>query len=205
MAKHDHAPGGQLIEDSEADNPSAEEQADADEHATSDRAATRSLKLPSHVGLALTVGAAAIVGVAGLGAWEGYRTYGARQAQTQRSQLVESARQGALNLTTIDHTRVDADVKRILDSATGSFYDDFEKRSGPFIDVVKKVQSKSVGTITGAGLESQDGDHGQVLVAISVKTSTADAPDQDPRNWRMRISVQKVGDSMKVSDVQFVP
>ena len=50
--------------------------------------------------------------------------------------FVQVARQGALNLTTIDCQSADADVQRILDSATGTFYDDFSKRSQPFIDVV---------------------------------------------------------------------
>jgi Mce-associated membrane protein len=44
-----------------------------------------------------------------------------------------------------------------------------------------------------------------VLVAVSVKTSNAGAPQQDPRGWRMRLSVQKVGDEAKISNVAFVP
>jgi Mce-associated membrane protein len=112
---------------------------------------------------------------------------------------------GALNLTTVSNTEADADVQRILDSATGTFYDDFQKRSRPFVDVVKQVQATSVGTVTAAGLESQGGDQAQVLVAVSVKTRTADGADQQPRLWRMRISVQKIGDGAKVSNVEFVP
>ncbi|EUA58499.1 hypothetical protein I550_1642 [Mycobacterium intracellulare 1956] len=119
--------------------------------------------------------------------------------------MVRIGRQGALNLTTIDWQHADADVQRILDSATGTFYDDFSHRSKPFIDVVKKAQSKSVGTITEAGLESQSGNEAQVLVAVSVKTSNLGAAEQDPRHWRMRVIVQKVGNDMKVSNVAFVP
>jgi Mce-associated membrane protein len=45
-----------------------------------------------------------------------------------------------------------------------------------------------------------------VLVAMSVKTSMASAPpDQEPRRWRMRLTVDKTGDGAKVSNVQFVP
>ena len=111
----------------------------------------------------------------------------------------------ALNLTTIDHHQVDGDVQRILDSATGTFYDDFQKRAQPFIDVVKQAQSKSVGTISEAGLESESDDEAQVLVAVTVKTSNAGAPEQEPRAWRMRLSVQKVGEEAKISNVDFVP
>jgi Mce-associated membrane protein len=114
-------------------------------------------------------------------------------------------RQGALNLTTISYTEADADVARILDSATGTFHDDFQKRSQPFIEVVKQAQSKTEGTVTAAGLESVKGDSAQVLVAVSVKTTNAGAPEPQPHAWRMRIDVQKVDDGVKVSNVGFVP
>ena len=115
------------------------------------------------------------------------------------------ARQGALNLTTIDWQKAERDVQRILDGATGQFHDDFAMRSQPFVDVVKQAKSTSVGTITEAGLESEAAGTAQVLVAVAVKTSNAGAPEQDPRAWRMRISVEKVGDQAKVSNVEFVP
>ena len=41
-----------------------------------------------------------------------------------------------------------------------TFYDDFHKRAQPFVDVVKQAQSKSVGTVTEAGVESEDGRRG---------------------------------------------
>ena len=71
--------------------------------------------------------------------------------------------------------------------------------------MVKQAQSKSEGTVTSAGLESSDGDRGQVLVAVSVKTSNLGAAEQEPRAWRMRIDVQKVDDEFKVANVSFVP
>jgi len=80
-----------------------------------------------------------------------------------------------------------------------------EAADQPFVDVVRQTQSKSVGTVTEAGVESESGDQAQVLVAVSVKTSNAGAAQQQPRAWRMRISVQKAGASAKVSDVEFVP
>jgi len=74
----------------------------------------------------------------------------------------------------------------------------------PFIDTVKQAQSKSVGTVTEAGLESESENDAQVLVAVAVKTSNVGVAEQQPRAWRMRISVQKVGDQAKVSNVEFV-
>lgn len=92
-----------------------------------------------------------------------------------------------------------------LDSATGEFHDDFQNRSAPFIDVVKQAKSKSVGTVTEAGLESLDGGQGRVLVAVTVKTVSNGKAEEQPRYWRMRMTVAGEGDGAKVSNVEFVP
>jgi Mce-associated membrane protein len=155
--------------------------------------------------VSLTVALVIVAALLGLTGWLGYRSYHAREAQENRNLYVQAARQAAVNLTTISYTEVDADIQRILDSATGRFREDFQNRSQPFVDVVKQVQSKSEGTIAEAGLESVTGDQAQVLVAVSVKTSIAAAPQQEPRRWRLRISVEKTADGAKVSNVEFVP
>jgi Mce-associated membrane protein len=157
------------------------------------------LRLASVAALLMVVVLGALVG------WLGFRAHESNQLAQERALFLATARQGALNLTTIRYTEVETDIKRILDSATGTFYDDFQSRSQPFVDVVKQAQSKSEGTITEAGLESVQGDSAQVLVGVTVKTSNAGAPEQQPRAWRMRISVQKMGDAAKVSNVEFVP
>ncbi|MDT5085652.1 MAG: Mce-associated rane protein [Mycobacterium sp.] len=162
---------------------------------------------PRRHSLRLALSAALLI-VAALGAlvgWLGFRAHESHQRAQQREVFLQAACQGALNLTTISYTEADADIKRILDSSTGGFYDDFQKRSQPFVDVVKQAQSKSQGTITAAGLESVQADSAQALVTVAVTTSNVGAPEQQPRVWRMRVSVQKIGDTAKVSNVEFVP
>jgi Mce-associated membrane protein len=185
-------------------NDVAEDNDDAaDDDESEDAAGTK--RSISRVRLATVVGLVSVVALMGLVGWLGFRAYQSHQTEDQRRLFLQAGRQGALNLTTIDWEHADNDVQRILDSATGTFYDDFSKRQQPFIEVVKKAQSKSVGTITDAGLESESRDEAQVLVAVSVKTSNLGAADQAPRAWRMRMSVTKVGDDAKISNVQFVP
>jgi Mce-associated membrane protein len=178
----------------------ADTQIDQQEEQATDKPVHRRL---SHVGWAVTVGSVALVAVVGLVGWLGYSAYATYRAQVQHDAFVQVARQGALNLTTISYTEVDADVQRILDSATGAFRDDFEKRSRPFIEIVKQAQSKSEGEITEAAVESEHADSARILVAVSVKTENG-AGEQEPREWRMRIDVRKVGDGAKMSNVEFV-
>jgi hypothetical protein len=111
----------------------------------------------------------------------------------------------ALALTTIDYRTVDRDIQRILDNATDPFYDDFQKRAVDFAQVVRQSQSTSTGTITEARLESQNDGQARVFVAVTVTTANAGVPHPEPRLWRILITVQKVGDAYKASNVEFLP
>lgn len=135
----------------------------------------------------------------------GFLDYRAREREDVWTEMVAAATRGAVNLTTIDYERVDDDVQRILDSSTGVFRDDFEKRADSFKDAARKAQSKSVGTVAEAAVESVDGDQGRILVALTVMTSNRGVPEQGPRGWRTRIGVVKTDDGIKISQVEFVP
>jgi Mce-associated membrane protein len=153
----------------------------------------------------LIIGAVVLVlALAGATGWLGYRAYEAQQAEQERQLYLDVGKQAAQNLTTIDWQQAEADVQRVLDVATGTFYDDFERRAKPFIEVVKEAQSKSVGTLRESGVESVSDNGARVLVAITVQSSNAGAPDQAPKAWRMRLTLQRVDDTAKVSNVEFV-
>jgi Mce-associated membrane protein len=161
----------------------------------------RSSRMRSPFALVLVI----VVVVGGLFGWLGYRGHEARQVQQHRDLFLQVGRQAALNLTTISSNEADGDVQRILDSSIGKFHDDFAQRAPAFIDLVKKAQSNTTGSVTAAGLESEASDRAQVLVAVAVKTSTAGAPGPQQRAWRMRVTVAKVDDGAKITDVVFVP
>lgn len=155
--------------------------------------------------LAMITGMLFISAVTGLVCWLMIRTHQSNEQAAQRNLFLQVGQQSALNLTTIDWQNADSDVQRILSGATGDFYNEFASRSQPFIEVVKQAKSQSVGTVTAAGIESASPDAAQILVAVQVKTSNDGVPEQQPRAWRMRISVQKAGEQVKVSNVEFVP
>lgn len=186
-----------VIDDADGEDPPGDDRGGVNGH--------RWLRLPPHR-WAIVVGIATIITLAALTGWLGWHAYQARQRVDQRAELLQAARQGALNLTTIDWQHVDTDVQRILDSATGTFYDDFAKRIQPFTEVIKHSQSKSEGSLLSAGLESVSATDARALVALSVKITNAGTAEPEPRLWRMRISVHRADQNqVKVTNVEFVP
>jgi Mce-associated membrane protein len=155
--------------------------------------------------IALIAGLVAGVVLAGLVGWLGFRAYEAHNLDAQRNLFVQAASQGAANVLSVDYQHAEADAQRILDSATGKFHDSFARRKQSYIDNAKRTRSQLVGTVTDAGLESRKGDQGVVLVAVTVKSSDPTQTHQEPHFWRVRVTVQKTGNTAKVSDVVFVP
>jgi Mce-associated membrane protein len=166
----------------------------------------RHVQPPAEVELiAIVAGMVAGVLLAGLVGWLGFRAYDAHKLEAQRNLFVQAASQTAADLFTVDYQHADADAQRILDSATGKFYDSFAGQKQSYIDNARQMRSKLVATVTDAGLESRKGDQGTVLVAVTVKSSDPAQAQQEPQFWRMRITVKKMGDVAKVSDRVFVP
>ena len=154
--------------------------------------------------IALFAGLIAGVVLAGLVGWLGFRTYESESREAQRSLFVAAAQDVAVNLSSVDYQHAEADAQRIQDSAVGTFADSFAHHKQSYIDNAKQSRSRSLGTVTDSGLESESGDQGRVLVAVTVKTADPTPVEQPPQFFRMRVTVQKVGAGTKVSDVAFV-
>ncbi len=136
--------------------------------------------------------------------WLGFRAETARGAAEQREMFVQAARRTAIALTTVDYQDPQGDVQRVLDSATGEFYQRFSQRAPLLIETVTREHSQAVSSVSEAGVESQSGDEAQVLVAISVVSTHLGGLDERPHELRMRLTVQREGKQAKVSDVEYV-
>ena len=170
--------------------------------------ALRLLRRHRYMGMpsaAVAAGLSILLVLGCLTGWLGYRTYEVWQAQQRRALFLEVGRQGALILTTVSASDAEADTKRILGLSTGAFYAQVQNGSQQFIALVQHAQTKSVGTIAAAGVESEQGDRAQVLVTVHVKAADTGAAQQPAKSWRMRITVQQVAGGAKMSNVEFMP
>jgi serine/threonine protein kinase len=118
---------------------------------------------------------------------------------------VDDAKQFTVAMTSLSPQSADSDIQRVLDGSTGAFHDDFANRSSDFKQVIRQSNTTTQGTVNSAGLESINGTTAYVLVAATSKVTSATNAPQDPRIWRLRVQVEKIGDTYKVSKVDFVP
>jgi Mce-associated membrane protein len=164
----------------------------------------RRLRAPN-VALALTVAAVvAICALLGVSGWIVWHHQNVLQERQRAAAYVATARQGVINLTSLDFNKANEGVQRVLDSATGEFRDEFQKRAEDFASVVKDSKAVTEGSVAAAAVESMNNDSAIVLVLGNERvTNIAGAKDQ-PRTFRFRVSVVHDGDQLKVSKVEFV-
>ena len=130
----------------------------------------------------------------------------ARQRQLE-GEFAAAARQGVVTLTSLDFNNAEQGVKRIADNSTGSFKDDFLKRAGDFTKVVEESKVIEVGTVQAVAvdLNSMTNDSATVLVASTSEVTNAAGAKQDPRNFRLIVTLTRDSGQLKMSKVEFVP
>src|SRR5271154_451068 len=203
------ADGAEESADETSEAPEATETVDAAEApAPTDTAepepARRRLRAPN-LATALTITAVvAICALLGASGWMAWHHHNVVQERQRAAAYIAAARQGVINLTSLDSNKAKEGVQRVLDSATGEFRDDFQNRAEDFASVVKDSKAVTEGSVASAAVESMNNDSAVVLVLANERiTNIAGAKDQ-PRTFRFRVSVVHDGDQLKVSKVEFV-
>ncbi|MEI7715434.1 MAG: hypothetical protein WCI78_05000 [Mycobacterium sp.] len=129
----------------------------------------------------------------------------ATQREKHDTAFVAGAKQCVLNMITLDFTKARSDVQRVIDSSTGEFKADFQKKANDLIALVEKSKAITDGTIDAAALESVAGNSAVVLVAaVSRVTNSLPGKLEPPKLWRLRVTIADEGGQYKMSKVDYV-
>jgi len=146
---------------------------------------------------------------AGLLGATGYMVWQHRQATQQlrnAAEFVAAARQDVVNLMSMDFAKADESVQRVLDNSTGKFKANFDETADEFIKALRDEKILTTATINDAAVESMTGDSAVVLVSATSRREGKQAPkdQQQPRVWRVVINLEREGDQIKMSGVEFI-
>jgi Mce-associated membrane protein len=144
----------------------------------------------------------AFTGVSGYMLWQCHET---TERNHRAANFLAGARQGVVNMTSLDFNKAKEDVQRVIDSSTGQFRDDFQQRAKDFVTVVEQSQVVTQGTVKAAAVQSMDANSAVVLVAATSRITNAAGAKDEPRNWRLRVTVTDDAGQYKMSKVEFVP
>jgi len=138
----------------------------------------------------------------------GYMIWQDRNATAQRhrtAQFAAAARQGVVSLMTLDFNHAKEDVQRVLDNSTGQFRDDFQSRADDFTKVVQESKVVTKGSVNATAVQSTTDNSAVVLVAAKSQVTNATGARNDPRAWRLSVTVTRDGGQIKMSKVEFMP
>jgi Mce-associated membrane protein len=143
----------------------------------------------------------AFTGISGYLAWQDHE---AAKREQRAANFIAGARQGIVNMTSLDFNRAKEDVQRVLDNSTGQFRDDFQQRAKDFVSVVEQSKVVTQGTVTAAALESMDQHSASVLVSATSRISNSAGAKDELRMWRLRVTVTEENGQYKMSKVDFI-
>ena len=162
-------------------------------------------RLPGRAALAAIL---VLVAVAGLLGATGWMLWEHRKADAERHRSAEyaaAARQGVVNLMSMDYAHAQESVQRVIDDSMGKMKNNFEDTSKDLIKALQDSKMVTKVTVNDAAVESMDEETATVLIAATSHREGPNAPkeDQQPRVWRVVVTVQRDGGQIKMSDVEF--
>ncbi|WP_234711534.1 hypothetical protein [Mycolicibacterium llatzerense] len=200
-AAADEAPIAEVV----ADEPAADH-SDAD---LLDEPAEPADELPRRRPLrgVLAAGAAAllIVALLGISAAIMWHHNGVEADRQRADEFTAAARLGVVNMTSLDFNNAKEGVQHILDSSTGEFKADFTSRATDFVKVVQESKVVTKGTVNLTAVQSMSEDSAVVLVAATSEVTNSAGAKNDPRAWRLKVTVNRDGGVLKMAKVEFVP
>jgi Mce-associated membrane protein len=160
--------------------------------------------------LSTIAAAVAIVVIVAALAGSVYMVLDHRHAVEQRRRAAEftaAARQGVVTLTSLDFEHAKEGVQNIIDVSTGSFKDDFVKMADDFTKVVQESKVVAQGSVQAdaVDLNTMTDDSAVVLIASTSEVTNAAGAKQEPRKYRLIVTVARDHGQLKLSKVEFLP
>lgn len=193
------------------DNAAGDEPVDIDAPAE-EAAETRSRRrlhvgvpLPTWKGVALFL---AVLCTCALLAASGYMIREHRQAERDAQLAAEytaAGRQAVVTLMSLDFNKAEEGVQRIIDNSTGKFREDFQQQAETFAQVAQDSKVITEVTVNSAAVRTMTEDSANVLVSATSRVTNAAGANKDPRGWRLSVDLERDGDQVKMSRVEFVP
>jgi Mce-associated membrane protein len=152
---------------------------------------------------ATTLVTAGLLGATGYMAWQHHK---AAQLRQSAAEFAAAARQDVVNLMSMDFNKAKESVQRVLDGSTGKFRANFDETSDEFIKALQDEKIFTTATVNDAAVDSMAGDSAVVLISATSQREGKQAPkdQQQPRVWRIVLTLEREGDQIKMSGVEFI-
>jgi Mce-associated membrane protein len=150
-----------------------------------------------------TLVTAGLLAATGYMLWQHHKT---TQQRHSAAEFVAAARQDVVNLMSMDYNKSQESVQRVLDGSTGKFKANFDETADEFAKALRDEKIVTSATVNDAAVDSMTGNSAVVLVSATSRREGKQAPkeQQQPQVWRVVLTLEREGDQIKMSGVEFV-
>ena len=137
----------------------------------------------------------------------GYIVWQHRRLVQQRQHAAEfaaAAREGVATLMSIDPDHATESVQRTIDATTGALKSQLEATSSYMAKNAKDEHVTTKATVEDAAVESMTGNSAVVLVVAKSDTTNPDKSKRPSVFWRLSVNLERDGDQLKISKLDFV-
>ncbi|MEV0581539.1 hypothetical protein [Nonomuraea sp. NPDC050310] len=142
----------------------------------------------------------ALLGGAAL--WIGGQAREAHARADDRQAALDAAGTHAMNLLALNHSTIDADIKRILDTSTGAARTEFSANAARLKETTLANKVVQTGVLRASGVETITSGEASVLVVADadIRWEGSKAPPEK-RRFRWAMQLTKIGSGWLVSKV----
>ncbi|WP_308213141.1 hypothetical protein, partial [Mycolicibacterium chitae] len=154
--------------------------------------------------IAVAAAALAVCGLVGFSAFMAWQQHSVDQERERHAEYAAVARQGVVNLMSLDFTNAEENVQRVIDSATGEFREEFEAQSEFLVESLEASKVITEVTVNSVAVESVAEESPVVLVAAESQATNAQDARKDPQRFRVAVTLARDGDELKIARVDFL-
>lgn len=139
-----------------------------------------------------------------LAGWMGLKVRSDNRLDDARREAVAVAQTYAVNLTTYDYAKLDADFARVLDASTGGFRTEYTAASESLRTLIAKFKATATGKVLSTAVLSISTGRAELLLFVdqTVNNSNTEAPRID--RTRMRMGLEKQDGRWLISSLDLV-
>lgn len=135
-------------------------------------------------------------------------TPGDSRAETlsrQYKEVTKAAKDETLAFLTVDYKDMDPLIQKVLDGATGSFKEQYQRAKVTLKATAGQGQSVATGDVKAVGIGDIDSDAAIVFVAADGSvTNKSTKGKAQPRSYRFKLTMVRKGDKWLTSDLQIL-
>lgn len=126
------------------------------------------------------------------------------QDRQRAAEFTAAARQGAVNLMSMNFNTAKQDVQHVIADSTGQLRGQYQDSAQQLVKAIQDAKVVTKVMVNAVAVKAMSHDSAVMLVAATTERHNVQDPVDRPATWRMTIFLDRDGGQPKMSKVEFL-